>query len=240
MCYNLSMNIFTSVGIVFLSTLISSFLMLIPGIFANFFHYASGKYSRGKADRLSIFYILGAESMVVLSFFLIATIIWVFPLPLLASRIVKWIIAGVLLATGLSFLFLYFRKGHGSQLFISRSTAKYFLDKPRHIKTTSDAFVFGLVSGIPELPFTIPLYIASILAIFTLTTSPFSYATIIMVYSICTILPLFLIHHSFRADTNLADYLKLRSKNKTFFRFFLSFIYLLIAILIVLPEIISL
>ena len=83
-------------------------------------------------------------------------------------------------------------------------------------------------------------YIASILAIFTLTTSPFSYATIIMVYSICTILPLFLIHHSFRADTNLADYLKLRSKNKTFFRFFLSFIYLLIAILIVLPEIISL
>ena len=214
--------------------------MLTPGIFANFFHYASGKYSRGKADRLSLFYILGAESMVVLSFFLIATIIWVFPLPLLESSIAHWILAGILAATSFSFFNLYFRKGSGSRLFISRSTAKYFLDKPCQIKSTSDAFVFGLVSGIPELPFTIPLYIASIFAIFNLTISPISYATIIMIYSICTILPLFLIHHSFRTNANLADYLKIRSKNKTFFRFFLTLLYLLITILIILPEVTNL
>ena len=209
--------------------LISSFLMLIPGIFANFFHYASGKYSRAKADNLSLFFILGVETMVVLIFFLIATIIWALPLSVvnLDNAILVWVLAGIFFGLGLATFFLYFRKQGG--LFIARKTATKFLSHPKFIKTRSDAFVFGMISGVPELPFTIPLYFVATLIISDISLSSLPCAGLIILYALLNICPLFLVHAYFRANHNLADFLRLRLKNQTFFRIFLSLLYLLLA-----------
>ena len=229
------MDVFTSVGILILSMLILAFLMLTPGVFANFFHYASGKYYRAKADRFSIFFILGAETMVVLSFFFIAIIVMIIPPPFLnlENNLTSWISTSIFVAVSLSILLFYFRKKPGSKLFISRNTAKNLLDQPKFIKTPSDAFVFGFITKIPELPFTIPIYFTSALVISNLTTSPLLYASIIILYALVSILPLFILYYAFRSHLNLASYIKLRSKNKTFLRFFLSSLYFLIAMLII-------
>lgn len=233
LCYNLSMSVFTSLGILILAVLISSFLMLIPGIFANFFHYASGKYTRTKADSLSLFFILGTETMVVLGLFLIATIIWALPPSTvnLENPILVWILAGIFFGLSLTAFFVYFRKN--GQLFISRKTATTLIDRPKSIKNSSDAFVFGLMSGIPELPFTLPLYFVSILAISNVSLSPFPCAGLIIFYAILAICPLFATHLYFRTGHNLADFLRHRLKNQTFFRIFLGLLYFILATLLI-------
>ncbi len=233
LCYNLNMSAFAPVGILILSMLISCILMLVPGIFANFFHYASGKYSRKKTDDLSLFFILGVETMVVLFFFLIATILWALPLTTinLNNPIIVWTLAGIFFATSLVTFFLYFRK-NGS-LFISRKTATMLINRPKTVKNRSDAFVFGLISGIPELPFTLPIYFVAILSINSISLSPFSCAGLIILYAFLTVCPLFITHTFFRTNHNLADFLKLRLKNQPFFRFFISLLYFLLAVLLI-------
>lgn len=235
LCYNLSMTIFTSFGILILSVLIMCFLMLIPGIFATFFHYASGQYSRKKVDDLSLFFILGTETMTVLTFFLISIIMWVFPLPIInfSNPILLWILIGIFLALGLATFCFYFRQGSGSELFISRSLAHKFAQKAKLIKTRSDAFVFGFISGVPELPFTLPLYFISILSITNISFSPLTCSSIIVLYTLISVLPLFITHTLFRHNHNLADFIKFRTKNKLFFRFLISILYLIIAILLI-------
>ena len=233
LCYNLSMDVFTSLGILILSALISSFLMLVPGVFANFFHYVSGKYSRQKADYLSLFFILGAESMVVLTFFFIATTIWALPLTTvnIQNPILLWIFAGIFASLCLAVICFYFKKN--GQLFISRKTAKALINKPYYIKNSSDAFVLGLAASIPELPFTIPLYAFSAFIIIEINSSPITYAALIILYSLIVTLPLFITHGFFRTGHNLADILRFRHKNQSFFRFFISFLYFLLAVLII-------
>ena len=227
------MTTFVSVGILVLSMLISCFLMLTPNIFANFLHYASGKYSRQKANDLTLFFILGAETMAVLLLFLTATIVWALPLTIinLDNPLLAWIFAGIFVATSFAIFFIYFRKN--GQLFIPRQTAAEFINKPKTVKNRSDAFVFGLISSIPELPFTIPLYFASVLAISNISLSPFPCAKLIIIYAIIIVCPLFVIRILFKYGHNLADYLRFHHKNRQFFRFFISSLYLLLALILV-------
>ncbi len=227
------MSVFISLGILVLSMLISSFLVLVPSVFANFFHYVSGKYSRKKADDLSLFFILGAETMVTLILFLITMIIWTLPIFVinLNNSILIWILAGIFLALSIATFFLYFRKK--GKLFISRKTATKLITQPKFIKRRSDAFVFGFIAHVPELVFSLPLYFISILAISNINPSPLPYAGLIMFYALSTVCPLFAVHAFFRTNHNFADFLRLRIKNQTFFRIFPSLLYLLIAIILI-------
>ena len=110
LCYNLSMSVFAPLGFIILSMLIMCFLMLVPGIFATFLHYASGQYSRRRVDDLSIFFIIGAETMVILAFFLIAMIIWALPPSIinLSNDILLWVLTGIFLALSLASFCFYF------------------------------------------------------------------------------------------------------------------------------------
>ena len=230
------MSVFASVGILFLSMLIMAFLMLTPGVFANFFHHASGKYSRKKTDTFSLFFIFGAETLTALIFLFVSTIIWALPLSVINSNsgIISWIFVGIFIALSLAtFLFYFHRNSSGSQLFIPRPIAQKLLNEPKYIKKRSDAFVLGFVSGIPELPFTLPLYFYSTLTMIKISIAPTSFSALIILFAIITVCPLFILHTSFRTNHNLADYLRFRTNHKTFFRFFISFLYLLLAILII-------
>ena len=229
------MDVFISLGILLLATLISTLLMFVPGFFALFFHQLSGKYSRKKADDLSLFYIIGVETITIILLFLISIIICASPLDFinLDNRILLWTLSGILVALGIVFFFFYFRRGKTSALFVSRKTVTKFTKKINTIKTRSDAFMLGLVSATPELFFTLPLYFVSLLVISSISMTSFPCTIFIIIFALLTITPLFIIHYTFNHNCNLATYIRFRIKNKNFFRYFISCLYLLIAILII-------
>lgn len=230
------MSVLTSIGILVFAMLILAFLQLVPGIFLLFTHYASGKYSKLKATDLTTFFILGVETAVVLIFLSLCTILCVSPATtfIIDSDIFAWIMAGIFLALSLVIFSFYYRKGRGSKLFISRRLAHEYQAKIPTVKTRSDAFVFGLTALIPELIFTLPLFLIVTTEIMQLGTDCFARAGLIILFALVTILPLLIFYTFSQHSRNLADFIRFRFKNKTFFRLTLALLYFLIAVLIIL------
>ena len=229
------MSIFTSLGILILITLIMSFLMLIPGIFALFYHYASGKYQPQKIDNLCIFFVLGVESLATILFVSINFILRFlsFTETSFEKNILTWIFIGVLLALSIASFLFYFRKGPGTRLFISRKIANNLNDKAKSVKSRQDAFLLGFISGIPELIFTIPLYIIASVEFAQVSMLNAFCPAIIIIFFLGIIIPLFIVYGLYRTDRNLATIQRFRTRNKNFFRFLISLLYLVLAITII-------
>lgn len=230
------MSILTSLGILFLAMLILAFLQFIPSIFALSFHFLMGRYSTRKASDAATFFILGTETSIAILMFLFYFIlsdpaIFTF---ILTNRLLAWIVVGILIALSLTFFFFYCHKKHSIELFIPRKVATSYYNKAKTIKTRSDAFVLGIVCIIPELLFTLPLYLLAAIEILKIGVDSVQSASLIILFSLLTILPLIIIHSLFSHQTNLADFIKFRHKNKTLFRVIISLLYLFIAILIIL------
>ena len=228
------MSVFTSLGILLISALIVASLELVPGVFAIFHHYASGKYSARKVDDLSVFFVLGAETLPAIVFVMFNFVLGslAFTNLNLSSNIFPMVIAGLLLSLSIVFLLFYFRKGRNTKLFISRKTAKNFDEKARTVKTRSDAFTLGFIAGIPELVFTLPLYGSLAIEISKNFIFPFICAPLLLIFILLTISPLFFLCAYFK-NNNLADFIRLRIKNKSFYRFFIPLLYFLLALLII-------
>ena len=141
------MNVLTGVGILLLSMLIVAFLQLTPSVLTIFLHYASAKYSRNRVSDLTLFYIFGVEVFVALVFVSIYYIITnsLSVLPDGTIAILDYLLLAIFAIIGVGFPFLYFRKGEGTRLFISRKLAKNLTNSVKKIKTRSDAFC--LISG---------------------------------------------------------------------------------------------
>ncbi|MBQ3297070.1 hypothetical protein IJH01_03045 [Candidatus Saccharibacteria bacterium] len=230
------MSVLTSLGILVLSALILVFLQLVPGIFALFNHYMHGKFSYKKASDLATFFIIGVETAVVLVFLCLNIILCCSPTTtfIIDSDIFAWLMSGIFLALAFIILGLYFRKSSGTELFISRRLATSFRARLTQVKSRSDAFVLGLISIVPELIFTLPVYFLIIITIMKFNLIGPARAGLIMLFALIVISPLIIIRILNSTGHNLADYLKFRFKNKPFFRFCLTLFYLLIASLIVL------
>ena len=233
------MSVFTSLGILILSTLIIASMKLIPGVFVLLLHYASGKFSKVKANDLSIFFIFGTETMIALILFLISILTFSIPPKTLSlgNNVLTWIIIGILIALSLVSFLLYYRKGPGTKLFISRKIADSLHQKARLAKTRSDAFALGFFSGLPELILTIPVYLISVISITQISNQATTYSACIILLDVIAISPLFIMHGLFQTGRNFADIERLRTKNKTFFRIFISLLYLLLAITIIIFKV---
>ena len=233
------MSVFTSLGILVTAMLIMALLQLTPGIFLLFRHYASGKYSARKASDLALFFILGVETAVVILFlslyFIISTINTV--LTNLDNEIFYWFMCSIFTILCFAFLFCYFRKSIGTKLFISRSFAKKLDHRAKTVKSRSDAFMLGTTSVIPEIIFTIPIYIICIIIISSITAEPIIRSALIILFAISAIVPLIIYNIAFNSDHHLASLAKYRFKNKIFIRFFVSFLYLLLPIFIIIGAI---
>lgn len=219
--------------------LIIAFLQLVPGTFSGFYHFALGKNSAKKADDLSLNFILGVELFVCLVWFItyFAVFISCYNLPDFCPHIVFWILSGICLAESVAMLFFYFRRPHrktddSTALFLSRKTANIILARARNVKSRSDAIVLGFFAGLPELIFTLPLYIASAIVLLYATSIP--RALIIILFVVAATIPLFVIHAHYRSGHNLADITRLRIRMKPILRIglFLSYFFLSMTILI--------
>lgn len=238
LCYNLNMNIFTSLEIFIISALIIVSLKAIPGIFAIFHHYASGKYSARKVSDLSIFFILGAETLPAITFVILNLILSAFAFVNLdfTSSIFLTLFAGLLFSLALVFYFCYFQKGKGTKLFITRQTAQAFDFNAQKVKNRSDAFTLGFIAGLPELIFTLPLYLMVLISISKNFIFPSVCAPILTLFVIITVTPLFALYAYFRNGNNLANFSRLRTRNKSFFRLFIPSLYILLGALLIIQE----
>ena len=229
------MSIFISLGIVILAMLIMGSFQLTPGVFALFYHYALGNYSKAKASYLSLFFILGAEiitTCLYLSIFYL-TCIFFFDNLHPETSILFWTLAGILIALGFISFFFYFRRGNGTKLFIPRKYAEALDISAKSVKTRSDAFMLGALSGTCELVFTLPLYLVTCVEIMKMGAEGFSSNLLTIIYILTPVIPLFFLRWKFQSGHNLADIQRSREKDKAFTRILLSTCYILIAVLII-------
>ena len=233
------MSVFTSLGILVLSVLIIASLKAVPGIFGLFYHYASGKYSAKKVSNLSIFFILGVETLPVIVFIVLNFILSALTFTKLdfSSNVFLMPMVGLFFALALAFYLFYFKKGYGTKLFISRKTAKNFNKRALAVKTRSDAFALGFTAGLPELIFTLPLYFILLIEVSACFVIPDTCSSILFLFVLLTISPLFFIYAYFRNGNNLANFERARIKNKGFFRCFISSLYAFIAVILMIFRI---
>lgn len=224
------MSIFIPVAILIVATLIQAFMQLTPGVFALFYHYTLGKNSSTKADDLSLHFILGVITFIIIAWLLVYALIFaifydkVEPYP----NFLPWLMAGIFLAESIASLLFYYRKGKFTALFIPRSIAKNLDFHAQKVKNRSDAFVLGFFSGIPELIFTLPLYAISAIELMRMN---FPLRPIfIIIYVIATIIPLFVIRTLYRHDHTLAKIEHTRIRAKLFIRILLCIGFLLLAL----------
>lgn len=215
--------------------LIMIFLQLPSGVFALFCHYAAGKYSKKRASILEIFFILGAETIAACLF--LCSYYFSYILFFGSSRpetgIFAWIAVGMLIVLAVASFFFYYRRGAGSRLFIPRKAAHSLNRHAKEVRTRSDAFVLGALSGTYELPFTLPLYLITAVEIMEMNAEYFSSNLLTILYILTPTVPLLVIRWTFRAHRNLADIMRTRVRDKNFIRFILAFCYITIVILII-------
>ena len=237
MWYNLSMNVFVSVGIVILAMLIMASLQLVPGVFALLYHYTSGKHSTKRASTLSLFFIIGTE--IISAFFFIAAIyisntLFINDLDP-HNNILTWASIGILIALSIASFFFYFRHPHGkdTELFIPRKIATNLNLRASKVESPSDAFALGVLSNIPEILFTLPLYIVTATEIIYMHTEYLADDFLTIVYILISTIPLLIVYYSFRTKHNLATIIRSRIHDKNFHRLCLSLSYATIAILMI-------
>ena len=231
------MSVFISVGIVIIAMLIMASLQLVPGVFALFYHYASGKYTKKRTSTLGLFFILGSE--IIAAFFFIsaiyiADVLFINDLSP-HNNVLTWAFIGILIALSLiSFLF-YYRHPYSkdTELFIPRRFAKALNLRASRVKSPSDAFVLGALSNVPELVFTLPLYIITATEIIYMHTEYIADDLLTVLYILVSAIPLFIVYYSFRSHHNLADVMRARVHDKRFHRLCLSLSFITIAILII-------
>ena len=235
------MSFFVSLGIVIVTMLIMACLQLQPGVFSLLNHYANGKYSKKHASEITSFFILGSEATSAFLFvccYFIANLLFLYQFNP-ETGLFAWVVVGVLMAMALLSLSCYFRKGPGTQLFISRKCAKNLEQHAKSIKTRSDAFTLGALSSIYELPFTLPLYIIVSLEIIEMSVIFFPSHLLTLFFIMTPTIPLFIMRLKFKLGYNLADIERSRIKDKTFTRIILCLSYITIAILFIYFRIIA-
>lgn len=225
------MNVLTGVGILLLSMLIIGFLQLRPSVLMIFLHYTSAKYSKMRTSDLALFYIFGAEVFVALGFislYYVTTTIMLF-LPNVVATTIYYVLLVALLLIGVCFPFLYFRKGAGTQLFISRKVAASLTERAKKTKTRSDAFMLGFAAGVPEAIFTLPVFLLSTILIADSIENATARAGVIILFVMAAVLPLFVVRTLMAHHLNLANIQMFREKNKAFYSVMICVIYILLA-----------
>ena len=216
---------------------IQAFLQLSPGLFAIFYHHATGKTSLKKADDAGLSFILGTEIFTAIVFLIVYIIIsFLIADQITDNNIYIAILAGIFIAEAVITFFFYFRRNHkkkeqSTRLFLPRSAAKNLISKATKTKNRSDTIILGIITASLELFFTLPLYI--IISTEILDLSPRYGFIYIIAYIIIATVPLFAIRTAFRTDHNLAEIQRFRVRHKFWVKLILSTCYLLIAALII-------
>ena len=226
------MSYILSVVLILLSMVIFAFLQLTPGLFTIFYHSRLAKTSKKRADDQSLSFILGTEIFSTTIWILVYFIIFAlfYNVPDFNQGIFPFVMAGICLAEASVSFFFYFRSNKqkpSTATFITRHNAHTLTYRAKTIKNRSDCIMLGFVSNIPELIFTIPLFI--ICTNILQDTPALPRAVIIIAFVIIPAIPLLVIRSLYQKNYNLANIQRLRAKLIIHFRIILALTYLAIA-----------
>ena len=234
------MSVLTSLGILFLAVLCCWFLQLVPSVFAIFYHYASAKSTKEKTLDLSSYFLIGSELITGILLFVLYFIVFEFlsDNPFLDTTIIKWIVAGIIAALGFFIMFFYYRKDKkGTALFITRKAANSLTMRAKTARKKSDIFMLGVVSGIMEIFFVLPVYLIVVTEIIRFPGEDFLQPVLLFLFILFSMSPVMTMRGHFWRGKNLAEVERAREKNKNFSKIILGSTYVLLAILIVLFRI---
>ena len=209
------------------------FLEMPSGLFSIFYHLRLAKTSKKKADDAALSFILGVEIFTtliwLLTYFIIFTL-FTYNTTIITSPFL-WTMSGICFAEAIIMAFFYFRQGKSTALFIPRRVAKSLITHAEKTKSRSDAIMLGFISCLPELLFTLPIYIVcSVL----LQGEDFLPRTFIIILSVLIVTaPLFIIRTFYHAGHNLADITRIRTRLKIHFRIILALAYIALSLALV-------
>lgn len=201
--------------------LLQNFLQLAPGVFAYFYHYAFGKYSKKAAGFLTNFFLFG---------FLLANAA-IFTIVFFAvsdSELLRAIMAGIFVALGVAGAAFYFRRSSASELYIPRRLSAALLKKARKSNKAFGALLLGAMSALSECLFTVPLYIMATLQIKYFDSGLIQFE-LIAIDLVLLLIPFIIFRVLFHSGGNLADIIRMRVRNKNYCRLMLLFVFILLA-----------
>ena len=139
--------------------------------------------------------------------------------------------AGALLAMSIVVIFLYYRSGKNTMLWIPDFIAKYFRKRAGKADTGAEGIALGMTTILAELPFSLILIVIAANSVLNLPQ-----ATILLAiagYSIVVVMPLIIVKVLIRNGKNLADIQRWRVKNKTFLKIFTGICYVALAAFVI-------
>lgn len=216
MCYNFGMSELLPFGIIALAGLAHASLQLGLGCLLLLYHGSLGRHVKSQTKALVGSFVSGMGMMVLVLIcafnFVILSILEKNALP---AEIMSAII-GVLIATSLVMWFFYYRRGHGTELWIPKSMANFLEERANSTEDGTEAFSLGLMAGIGELPFSLVLMILASNSVLEVA-EPYQ-GLAIALYTVLSILPLIILRLTVRKGKTVADIQRWRTKNKTFLR----------------------
>lgn len=211
------MDIATSLAIITLAALIHASFQLSVSVLTLLRGHAIGKkHSASRTIGLTGSFVIGAGVMTVLLLsFLSLLFLHVFSGH--TPQIVWAISCGLLAGVGIAVWIFYYRRGHGTSLWIPRSFATHLSNRSKATKDSTEAFSLGLTSVISELLFIVaPLAISALVLI---TLPPLWQLAGIGIYSAISLLSLLVVWVALSSGHRMSAIQKWREDNKKFLQF---------------------
>jgi len=211
------MNTLTLLATIGLAALIhASFQLSVSMLTILSGHALGSKTSHKRTISLASSFTLGAMAMTILllSFgaYLAANLFGSSIRPLVWA-----VVCGLMLGIGLAVWVFYYRRTHGTSLWIPRSMARFLMDRSKATKHSAEAFSLGLTSVAGEILFIIAPLAASALCL-VLLPAPYQIAGI-LIYTVIASLPLFIVVLLVGGGHSLSHIQRWREDNRRFLQF---------------------
>ncbi|MDR0591082.1 MAG: hypothetical protein LBG75_00735 [Candidatus Nomurabacteria bacterium] len=210
------MNTILSFSIILLAALVHASFQLSVGCLLLLFHRNfGGKKTRARTHEYVGSFIVGAGLTIftvlsALSFWVVSA----FHSGIPASFWITEIALSV--GLGLFLLLFYYRRGKHTELYLPRKLAKFLSVQIKKANNNHEAFGFGVVSVVGELPFVIIITLVGATSLAELTSFWRPIAS--LMYVLVAILPLVIIGFTLRSRRTISEVQKWRVHNKNFLK----------------------
>ncbi|MDB5176593.1 MAG: rane protein of unknown function [Candidatus Saccharibacteria bacterium] len=208
----------SSLAIILLAAVVHASFQLSVSVLTLLSGHALGsKTAHHRLLRLTGGFIAGASVMTVLLLSSLSLILGTV-LPSTTPLVLWAICCGAIVGVGISVWLFYYRDNHhGTSLWVPRGFARYLADRSKATKMASETFGLGLTSVIAELIFVFaPIVVASLVLI---RLSPDYQLLGILLYSVVSLLPLFVVGALIGSGHKLSHIQRWRESNKRFLQF---------------------
>jgi hypothetical protein len=211
------MDIPSSLAIVTLAALIhASFQLSVSVLTLLSGHAVGAKKSQAKVARMTFGFVGGAGVMTLLSLSFVSLVF----LHIFGPNTPQWVWAiacGLLIGVGLAVWFFYYRKEHGTTLWIPRSFARHLSERSKATEHSAEAFSLGLTSVVSELLFIAAPMVISALVLVQL--GGMWQLLGIVIYAVISLLPLISVWILIGSGHKISDIQRWRESNKKFLQF---------------------